>query len=57
MTILEIPPSLMSEEKALMVAAQNSADDPEWTYTARAVSDLLFEIACFDESGEYMGSL
>ena len=53
-------PTLFTKAAALMLAAQNTATDGEWTYKAEPLEGnaaQLYKVAIYDESAQLLGYL
>ena len=55
-----MPAHYFTKAAATILAAQNTADDGEWTYKAEAVAGnaaQLYTVAIYSEDGEKIGTL
>jgi hypothetical protein len=53
-------PTLFTKAAALMLAAQNTADDGDWVYKAEPVQGntaQLYKVAIYDEAAQLLGYL
>ena len=53
-------PTLFTKAAAIILAAQNTADDGEWAYKAEPMEGntaQLYKVAIYDESAQLLGYL
>lgn len=58
--MIDAPANYFTKAAAVFLAAQNTADDGEWTYKAEAVEGNaanLYAVAIYGEDGEKIGNL